>query len=73
MNNNWLDNSFSGKEKKLKTSNSVSNLSKTKERFYNLEGNVKGNKASHLTMKENKRIDLSGYITRMENNRLRHS
>ena len=28
--NNWLDNSFSAKEKKMKTSNSMSNLNKTK-------------------------------------------
>ena len=28
--NNWLDNSFSAKEKKMKTSNSMSNLAKTK-------------------------------------------
>jgi hypothetical protein len=69
--NNWLDCSFSrpndSKEKKLQTSSSVNNLAKTKERFYNLEHNTKSR--LNLSVKENRKVDLSGYMTRMDNAR----
>lgn len=47
----------------------MTQMNKTKERFSVLERNSK----SRMQLKENKKIDLSGYIIKMESHITRHS
>lgn len=43
----------------------MTSVNRTKERFYALEHNSKSK--LNISVKENKKIDLSGYMTRIEN------